>query len=56
MVGKNARCELGPAIGFPLVACVGGEKGDSWRGAMYLLEEVGEEVGFMGVMKSCNRW
>jgi len=55
VIREDSRCELGPAIGFPLVACVGGKKGDSWTGAVHLLEEAGDEEGFVGVMESCNR-
>ena len=54
MIRKNARRKLGPTIGFPLVTCVGGKKGDGWRGAVHLFEEVGDEVGFMGVVEGCN--
>ena len=54
MIRKNGR-ELGLAIGFSLVACIGGKKGDSWRGAVHPLEKVGDEVGFVGVVECCNR-
>ena len=55
LICKNARCVLGPAIGFPLVACEGGKKGDSWRGAVHLLEEVWDEISLVRVMKYCDR-
>ena len=55
LICKNARRELGPAIGFPLVACESGKKGDSWRGAVHLLEEVGDEISLMCVMEGCDR-
>ena len=55
MICKNARRELGPAIGFSLVTCVGGKRGDSWRGGVHPLEKVGDEVGIVGVVECCNR-
>ena len=51
MIRKNARGELGPAIGFSLVACIGGKKGDSWRGGVHPLEKVENEVGLVGVVE-----
>ena len=55
LICKNARCILGPAIGFPLVACEGGKKGDSWRGAVHLLEEVGDEISLVRMMEGRDR-
>ena len=55
LICKNARREFRPAIGFPLVACEGGKKGDSWRGAVHLLEEVRDEISLVRVMEGRNR-
>jgi hypothetical protein len=55
MICENARRELGPSVGFPLVACQGGEKCDSWRSAVHLLEEIGDEIGLMSMVEGCNR-
>jgi hypothetical protein len=54
VIRENSRRELGPSIGLPLVACVGGEESDGWRCAVHLFEEVRDEVGFVGVVESCN--
>lgn len=55
VIRENPRRELGPAIGFPLVARVAGKQSDSRRGTVHLLEEVGDEVGLVRVMEGCDR-